>query len=371
MHTPHPPIPSQEPLLGFLEGPGSEGLISVVIPAFNREDLVVDALESLARQPYKRLQIIVVDDGSVDRTSDVVRAWGDAHEECWLDLIRQPNGGVGAARNAGLRRAEGEFIYFLDSDDLVEPHTLPKMMSVLERNQSAPFALGRVINTDMSDEEIPLDYSGLTHMRAGDILRNHWLLFAALYRRKALRRAGPFNEALVMGEDTEFNWRVLLQNGVGVRCDIVTGRRRHHGHGHLYLDSQTDERMLRSIEMHEALARWISDRPYLRREVKLNGIVTMNNFYHRLGRDEDEELWQRVANLFALFSPDTPQRNAVFEWFTRPENRPKFRMLYHVYRMPRNLISRALKPVARLGVGVPWIERRLVNRYGPQWHKVK
>ncbi|MBL4672696.1 MAG: glycosyltransferase family 2 protein, partial [Arenicella sp.] len=87
--------------------------ISVIIPTFNRQDDVVEAIQSVLDQGDFDIEIIVVDDGSTDQTRQQVRRFGGA-----CRYVFQPNGGPSAARNAGLKLAKGELISFLDSDDL-------------------------------------------------------------------------------------------------------------------------------------------------------------------------------------------------------------------------------------------------------------
>lgn len=95
------------------------GRVSVVIPAYNREATVAAAVESCLAQTYEDVEIIVVDDGSTDRTLDVLNGFGPR-----IKLISQTNGGVGAARNAGTRAASGEYVALMDSDDLAMPERL-------------------------------------------------------------------------------------------------------------------------------------------------------------------------------------------------------------------------------------------------------
>jgi len=113
---------------GFLAGSGEPRLVSVVIPTFNREKLVGAAIDSVLRQTYRPVEIIVVDDGSTDRTREVVEAYGDP-----VRYVHQRNSGVATARNTGLRVARGEFIALLDSDDEWFPWKLQAQVAVLDR----------------------------------------------------------------------------------------------------------------------------------------------------------------------------------------------------------------------------------------------
>ena len=88
-------------------------LVSVVIPTFNRAATIVRAVESVLQQTYRPLELIVVDDGSTDGTSEVLQAYGKA-----VVYVRQDNAGPAAARNRGIRESQGDMVAFLDSDDV-------------------------------------------------------------------------------------------------------------------------------------------------------------------------------------------------------------------------------------------------------------
>jgi|TARA_B110000908_G_scaffold170129_1_gene228826 glycosyltransferase involved in cell wall biosynthesis len=95
-------------------------LISIIIPTYNREHLILEALESCVLQTYRPIEILVVDDGSTDQTITFVQDWnkGSSHKDVTLKIIEQENKGGNAARNNGIKNSSGEFIAFLDSDDL-------------------------------------------------------------------------------------------------------------------------------------------------------------------------------------------------------------------------------------------------------------
>ena len=99
--------------------PVSFPLVSVVVPAYNAELFIEDALNSVARQSLSDYEVIVVDDGSTDRTYDKVNGWSNEHPSIFLKIIRhQKNKGIGGARNTGIHSSLGSYIAFLDADDL-------------------------------------------------------------------------------------------------------------------------------------------------------------------------------------------------------------------------------------------------------------
>ncbi len=113
---------------GAPQGPGVPGLVSVIIPTYNRARLLGRAIESVLAQTYEPIEVIVADDGSTDDTADVVTRFGPR-----VRCERQANAGVSAARNLGLRRARGEFIAFLDSDDAWLPWKVAAQVALLRR----------------------------------------------------------------------------------------------------------------------------------------------------------------------------------------------------------------------------------------------
>jgi glycosyltransferase involved in cell wall biosynthesis len=117
----------------FLSGDGVRGLVTVVVPTYNRADLVVAAIDSARQQTYPKLEILVVDDGSSDGTRELVARISDDR----LRYFFKDNGGLSSARNFGLEHARGEYIAFLDSDDIWFPWKLSAQVGLLERHPEA------------------------------------------------------------------------------------------------------------------------------------------------------------------------------------------------------------------------------------------
>ena len=107
----------------------SQALVSIVIPSYNRRHFVLDAIDSCLAQTHPHIEIIVVDDGSVDGSADAIRErYGAA-----VKLIRQANQGPGIARNRGIAAARGEYIHFLDADDQLRPDKIAICLAAFER----------------------------------------------------------------------------------------------------------------------------------------------------------------------------------------------------------------------------------------------
>lgn len=109
-------------------------MISVIVPAYNVEAYIADCLESILSQSYADLEIIVVNDGSTDRTLDIIEEY--ASKDNRLRIISQPNGGPSVARNKGLEMAQGEWLMFVDSDDLLLPGAIESLLHLAQATQS-------------------------------------------------------------------------------------------------------------------------------------------------------------------------------------------------------------------------------------------
>ena len=115
-------------------------MISVIIPLYNAENTILAALDSVKNQEGDfDFEIMVINDGSTDKSAEKVQQFIDENPQLKIQLIHQENKGVSSARNAGLRSAKGEWIAFLDSDDVWLPHKTKVMMKVLTENPEIDF----------------------------------------------------------------------------------------------------------------------------------------------------------------------------------------------------------------------------------------
>ena len=112
----------------------SAPLVSVIVPTYNRAALLCEAVNSVLQQTYQNIEIIVIDDGSTDNTTEVMAAYGDR-----VRYTRRPNAGVNAARNLGLKQARGEFVALLDSDDLWAPFKIELQVRLMRHFSAAGF----------------------------------------------------------------------------------------------------------------------------------------------------------------------------------------------------------------------------------------
>ena len=104
-------------------------MISVILPIYNKENYIEKCLDSILNQDYKDLQVIMVNDGSVDKTEEICKRYLSDDR---FELVNQTNKGVSAARNAGMDIAKGEWIAFIDPDDYIEPNYFSRLHDLTE-----------------------------------------------------------------------------------------------------------------------------------------------------------------------------------------------------------------------------------------------
>ena len=188
----------------------SDQLVSIVTPMYNGEKYVEQTIISVISQTYKNWEMIIVDDGSKDNGPAIVEKYICADNR--IKLLRQSNAGSSAARNNGLRCAQGRFVCFLDSDDFWEPNFLEEQLNFIkERNAVIVFASYKRINADgeeiLSPFIVPdkVDYWGLLKTCSISCL-------TAMYDRK---KTGDvyFNEAMGSMRDDFVFWLSILKKG--------------------------------------------------------------------------------------------------------------------------------------------------------------
>lgn len=173
-------------------GSGATPLVSVVVPVFGGERFVSESIESIAGQSYPRVETIVVDDGSPDRSAEIA----EAHEG--VRVLREPHRGVAGARNAGIEAARGELIAFLDQDDLWAPSKLERQVALLEANPQLDLALCGIEMVLLDGTPRPPWLMWERDRQPGRI-PSTWLV-----RRDALERVGYFDTSYEIACDADW-----------------------------------------------------------------------------------------------------------------------------------------------------------------------
>jgi glycosyltransferase involved in cell wall biosynthesis len=174
-----------------------------VIPAYNAADYVGETLESVFAQEYEPFEVVVVDDGSEDRTGEIARSFAEVR------CMRQANAGAAAARNAAVAASRGELIAPVDADDLVPPWKLRVQVEFLRRNPEVACVMGRQewLNPPpwLSRDAVYGDLDGIP-------------LTSALFRRYDFERLGGYDPARRTAEDTDL---LIRMREAGLRFAVI------------------------------------------------------------------------------------------------------------------------------------------------------
>lgn len=182
----------------------SQVMVSVVIPCFNSEKWIKETLESVFNQSYRSIEVIVVDDGSTDKTKEIVCSFGET-----IKYIAQSNQGPSIARNVGIREANGKYIAFLDSDDLWESDKLYKQVQYLEENQNTALVFSNVTVVNQNGEYLYTHFNKVPENKK-DLIKAFFLgkigmnTPTILARKSAVNNVGGFEESLPVREDHYF-----------------------------------------------------------------------------------------------------------------------------------------------------------------------
>lgn len=185
----------------------SKPLISVIIPAFNSEKTIKETINSVLNQTWSNLELIVINDGSQDLTLDIITSIKDPR----LKVFSYTNAGVAASRNRGFAQAQGEFVSFLDADDLWTVNKLESQLKALQENPQAGVAYSW---TDHIDENNQFLRGGSHYDLSGDVyaelLKSNFLANGSnvLIRTQALIEVGGFNQSFTPAEDWDMYLRL-------------------------------------------------------------------------------------------------------------------------------------------------------------------
>jgi glycosyltransferase involved in cell wall biosynthesis len=194
--------------------------ISVIVPAYNAERYLAEALDSVLGQTQAPEEIIVVNDGSTDGTEDIARSFGRS-----VCLLSTPHGGAGAARNAGVESAQGEFVSFLDADDLWMPEKLSLQREALRARPNVHMVFGYVrqfISPELDEavrSRIECPAGSMPGFHAGTMF----------IRRTTFQGVGPFNTGLKVGEFIDWYLRAVEAGLQSIMLPDVVMSRRLHG----------------------------------------------------------------------------------------------------------------------------------------------
>ena len=190
-----------------------EPLVSVIVPVFNGERFLREAVQSVLDQKYSPVEIVVIDDGSTDGTATVARGLSDT-----IRYLHQTNQGPAAARNRGIEHARGSLLAFADADDLWPANKLELQLPVLLRDPEIDIVLGRIQQVRMSETAVEEFAEPAFSVNLG----------SAIIRKSVFERVGMFDETMRYSEDVDWFMRAREAGAAIKTIDAVTLVYRQH-----------------------------------------------------------------------------------------------------------------------------------------------
>lgn len=196
--------------------------VSIIIPCWNGEAYLSEAIASAVSQTHKAIEVIVVDDGSTDGSLEVARTFPT------IEILSQKNAGVSAARNAGLARSKGEFIVFLDADDRLHSEAVRCHLAAFDKSDAIGMVYGSTRIVDAQGRVIGHSAQAAKSFSWKDVLMGVTPTPSqAMLRRDSLVRAGLFNPSVALGEDFDLYLRVTRLSEGYCHGEVVADYRRH------------------------------------------------------------------------------------------------------------------------------------------------
>lgn len=216
-------------------------MVSCIIPVFNGECYLSEAINSILQQTFSPLEVIVADDGSTDRTQEIIAAFGER-----VRCVAQANEGPSRARNLGIRAAIGEFIAFLDADDLWHAEKLERQMERFRVRPELDYCVTRCQNFWVSELQAEAEKycdHRISRPMAG------YVSGTLIARRSLFDKVGKFDPNLSHGDSTEWFLRAGNEGAVGeLLPEVLMYRRLHSGNRSRLRASQSKEQYLQLIK---------------------------------------------------------------------------------------------------------------------------
>jgi glycosyltransferase involved in cell wall biosynthesis len=283
--------------------------VSIIIPTYNRAELITQTLQSVRAQTFSDWECIVVDDGSTDETHRVVERV--AAEDARFRLIRQANSTAAAARNRGAAEARGEFLAFLDDDDLFEPDKLQWQVAALRDNPDAALVYGETFNFQDGDpgkgglylEHVKRKPQGRPPVGFERLLVCS-SIYAPLVRSATFRATGGFDTSLPSAEDWDM-WLTLSRRGTLLFEPRIALRYRHHGGltgnkstntlRNLRCACRVFEKHLQAVAWHRRPGFRLAKRRYFRRGYGARLLAEADRATNAGDWGRARELWRELA----------------------------------------------------------------------------
>ncbi len=194
-------------------------LISVIIPCYNVEKYISECLESIIHQTYSNWEIICVDDGSKDTTLSILKSYQEKHQTK-ITVVSVPNAGASAARNTGLKSAKGDYIQFIDADDLIASTKFEMQLAGFDDKTDAIVSDRILKNVDLTETLAEFKFPELEINPLETAVVRIIITGNPIYRKQVVEALDGYNETLKSAQDWDFHIRLVL---AGYKLKYVPG----------------------------------------------------------------------------------------------------------------------------------------------------
>lgn len=309
------------------------GLVSVIIPTFNRAAYLKEAIDSVINQTYRPIECIIVDDGSTDNTRELVSSIDTDIE---LRYLYQANAGSQAARNKGTLASNGEFIQYLDSDDILYPEKIKHQADYLIANKNCDGVFGDWQTGTETDNKKITSYKSSDFIEQV-FIENSIVIFSFLMRRNIIDKIGEWDVAVLRNQEIDYHLRGILAGASFNYSSNLCGLWRVH-HGDRIANKTSLDAVIQFYQKWENLLKlkehWT--------EKYANGIVRNYMWFLSQYFDSEEKALQRMLLEVKRLQPEHP----IF-------TNSKFKIANHVLGTKRTLwfwIKRYKKRMSELRV---------------------
>lgn len=279
-------------------------LVSVIIPSYNCATYLPEAIDSVLAQTYSNFEILVIDDGSTDQTAELLQAYSNQHDA--ITAIHQQNQGVAVARNHGIQQAKGEWVAFLDADDILLPDKLAAQLAVAAAHPAAGIIHSGWQRVD-SQGNFQLNVEPWYWVP--ELTLEGWLRWkpvlpsAMLFQRQWLVQAGGFDRRFPPAEDTDLVLRLALMGCEAKWLPQVTVKYRQHDSSAMHKGlpqarslSAVIDQFFRQPNLPESI-RWLEN------QVRYNTLVWIAWYLHHTGHPTEMVSYLKQAAIYSSSSP--------------------------------------------------------------------
>lgn len=286
----------------------AEPLVSIVIPTFNRASLIGETITSISSQTYRNWECIVIDDGSKDETASVVATFLSDKRIRFVNRLCKQSG-ASACRNIGMSLAQGDYIIFLDSDDLLSPNCLQRRIQVMNEHPEADSAVfpTRIFENTPGDLDVYwnafTEQDALERFFCGD---TPWQTTGPIWRRRSLSRVGGWDERALSWQDWEFHVRALAAGLTCVQVAEPDSYWRDSGRGSISDASKqrrykaNQRRVLSNVLLGVSKALRERDQLMTRKRRMLAGQLYRFAISHTFSRKKALTIWRRARSSGAV-----------------------------------------------------------------------